>query len=53
MVVFDKEGQFQARFRWSDQPEEALIMVPWEEEKKIFIIKRNLIFDFPISELLQ
>lgn len=53
IMVFSKEGLFQARFRWSGQPENPIMMTPWEEQKKIFIIKENSIFNFSTSEVLR
>jgi hypothetical protein len=53
VVVLSKDGQFQGRFRWDGRPESPVMMMPWEQQKKVFIIKGNLIFGFSVGEVLQ
>lgn len=53
VVVLSKNGQFQGRFWWSGRPEGPVMIMPWEQQKKVLIIKENSIFDFSVSEVLQ
>lgn len=53
VIIFAKDGQFKTSYQWSGDPQQPDLITVWEQEKKAFLIKEDLIFSFAINESFQ